>query len=918
MATYLDKGYQGSPFVSGIPLDLIMKVGAVKQEKYDRNYAAITDQYSQYANFPFLKESDKSFVLSKIGDTVNSLNSLGDQNLGDSRVYNQLMGIASGLNNDKDIYTRIANNQRASKDLRDLQDIKEKQPELYSSANERVFLRKLNAWKDNPDNNTYDARYTPYYNVPKVAQDQIDKLLQHPDVRREIEYLPDGTRRGEREIKEVTAEKIRNGLMGSLGFDEKARNQLMIDYEDALSQMNPSSVKEQISNSIGTNTAAITSYNNAISAGGLSQPQLDLAKRNISQLENANSRLLNTLNDINATGDITKYFSPQKYMSDYISGLANIHQMRQEGKLDDDFIFTEDYKLKNAKDLERWKSDLETNQKITLADAGIGTGKSKVKVNNDGTLNVVNEFEDALVDTFMNGKGQLNSNMMKSLYNGDVKTEDDGSFTITQSQNPVFLDVRPMLQASGITEDNAAKVEGLNALTNQYKIWAKNHTTTIQGISRSTYDLLTRESQMEWNNWAKQNGFVDINDMFKHKKGVSFGQRSTYERAAPMSEYINSLKGDKANEFKNKYGIDLTDPNDLSNANKVANNPALIDQISEVGTLFKNARFGRLNIAPVDGANIFIGSDGQAYTTGLATATWEQLKAALGGDPQTLLDKGIIRLTGTKTKTVDGKDTQKLYTFPISMKVTKDLASANQEYLGNHSNKTYEENLPTYSQHWNDTWTKLQSVRGIVDADPASLGGRAAMNVDNLRLPTKERNDIYNLIDYYQNILRSNPNRSSRIEALYNLQKVANWSSEDYRQAVESAKAAKSPASSGTSISVSHNNPGNIKYGAFAQRYGAVAGKPATDGGVFAVFPDVQSGLQARKDLLQSGGYKDLSVDAALKRWSNSDYGGEIIPSLANKKIRDLSSDELEKLMKAQILREDKQMYSMLYEGTNP
>ena len=36
------------------------------------------------------------------------------------------------------------------------------------------------------------------------------------------------------------------------------------------------------------------------------------------------------------------------------------------------------------------------------------------------------------------------------------------------------------------------------------------------------------------------------------------------------------------------------------------------------------------------------------------------------------------------------------------------------------------------------------------------------------------------------------------------------------------------------SIAVSMNNPGNIKMGKFAARYGATPGRQATDGGVFA------------------------------------------------------------------------------------
>ena len=109
----------------------------------------------------------------------------------------------------------------------------------------------------------------------------------------------------------------------------------------------------------------------------------------------------------------------------------------------------------------------------------------------------------------------------------------------------------------------------------------------------------------------------------------------------------------------------------------------------------------------------------------------------------------------------------------------------------------------------------------------------------------------------------------------------------------------------GGSIAVSHNNPGNIKFGEFAKKYGATEGRRATDGGVFAQFPDVETGLKAKQDLLLGKGYRDLTVDQAMKRWSNNGYGGELYPEIANKRISDLSDEELSTLSQKQIKRED-------------
>lgn len=117
----------------------------------------------------------------------------------------------------------------------------------------------------------------------------------------------------------------------------------------------------------------------------------------------------------------------------------------------------------------------------------------------------------------------------------------------------------------------------------------------------------------------------------------------------------------------------------------------------------------------------------------------------------------------------------------------------------------------------------------------------------------------------------------------------------------------------GKSIAVSMNNPGNIKMGKFAARYGATPGRQATDGGVFAKFPDVETGLKAQRDLLLSSGYANLTVGEAMKRWSNNGYGADLYPEVANKPLYLLSDRELIELQRRQIQREDPTMYKILY-----
>lgn len=93
-----------------------------------------------------------------------------------------------------------------------------------------------------------------------------------------------------------------------------------------------------------------------------------------------------------------------------------------------------------------------------------------------------------------------------------------------------------------------------------------------------------------------------------------------------------------------------------------------------------------------------------------------------------------------------------------------------------------------------------------------------------------------------------------------------------------------------------NNNPYNVK---FNNQAGASKGTTATDGGNFASFKSAAEGEKAARDLLFGQAYKNMTVDAAMKKWSNNGYGGEILPTAKGKKISELTITERENLLKA-------------------
>jgi hypothetical protein len=60
-----------------------------------------------------------------------------------------------------------------------------------------------------------------------------------------------------------------------------------------------------------------------------------------------------------------------------------------------------------------------------------------------------------------------------------------------------------------------------------------------------------------------------------------------------------------------------------------------------------------------------------------------------------------------------------------------------------------------------------------------------------------------------------------------------------------------------------NNNPGNIKYGSYAQRNGAIGSD-----GTFAVFPNYETGLKAKENLVFGPSYINLPIQRAVARYA--------------------------------------------------
>lgn len=118
------------------------------------------------------------------------------------------------------------------------------------------------------------------------------------------------------------------------------------------------------------------------------------------------------------------------------------------------------------------------------------------------------------------------------------------------------------------------------------------------------------------------------------------------------------------------------------------------------------------------------------------------------------------------------------------------------------------------------------------------------------------------------------------------------------------------------SLAERNNNPGNLKFSKWMEKYGAVKGQAGTDGGNFAVFPSVKEGQRAMVELLNKPLYKNKTVGEAIKTWTGGSPYKNIPEDIKNMKVGTLAPNQFGTLLNTITQGEDSKLYN--WEGVGP
>lgn len=166
MASYTDNIPQFKPYVQQLPVEAMTQVGMQKQRQYDEGYQRIQSQIDKVAGLSVMRDVDKQYLQSKMGQLGNSLRMVSMGDFSNYQLVNQVGGMVSQVGKDEKIQNAVISTANAQKQQKAMEDAKTKGE--WGPENEHDYQKKFSKYMNSPTvGERFTDQYTPYTDVNK-------------------------------------------------------------------------------------------------------------------------------------------------------------------------------------------------------------------------------------------------------------------------------------------------------------------------------------------------------------------------------------------------------------------------------------------------------------------------------------------------------------------------------------------------------------------------------------------------------------------------------------------------------------------------------------------------------------------------------------------------------------------------------
>lgn len=493
MATHIGPAFEGSQFVSGVPLDIIMKGAMMKDAKIEQNITQFKDEFRTIASQPIENEESAKYIKEKLGQAVENVKNFVNQggiDFSQQESMSSLRGSVNDVISDPEFMRRYKNDIEASGKRRQVETLKQIGSEKFSNENYAVFMKHYQDYVKDPNGSRMDYSYVEYDNYNERLNSAIKDLKPETRIRQVVRKV-----NGMDVIENVTEKfydpnRVQQVITNTLG--DKGIAQLKANYDYQMMTSSDESVKEYFVGSknimvdhINTLLKQRMEYEN-LKSSNLTDEQKKILDEKILQLEDRikkESEPLFKVDEVLRGHDgsddyFKKKFEFNTFLSNKIKGLVSQHAIIEDMKVEIDPLSMEavkwyykaqekdldfQYKKKELEITNNHAMQLKQFEAILKGEVGMyGSGVAgDGSIPFDSQYRTQDEFRDAYVNLFMsnNGEYQMPTDIAGYGLSGGQKPNGDGSYNVSISKDNSFTaigDVSSSAFGKGLTPQKVA------------------------------------------------------------------------------------------------------------------------------------------------------------------------------------------------------------------------------------------------------------------------------------------------------------------------------------------------------------------------------------------------------------------------------------------------------------------------------
>lgn len=304
---------QYTPYISPYNIDLIKEVTLYKQGKVDANRAKMNQQIDYLMGQEIDKPEARAYMEDKMYNVLGRINdTFKGADLSSDGVVRHIQGEISTVL-DNTVLNAIAGTREGRRMQKEINDLKQNHPELYSPINEWDTMKNYYAWLQDGDAGSRLAplHYTPYVDYHKTLNDNMLKFRKE-NKGKKIQ-IPETDSKGnptgamlDYNIDELSDSQVKNLVYSMMTPAMQEQMRIEANYMAATNPMfaNPSIVNSYLTNYTQRYDRQISALTAQLAAVGDDKYTKNKILNNIENIKNEKAAVGSQIQTILQSGDV--------------------------------------------------------------------------------------------------------------------------------------------------------------------------------------------------------------------------------------------------------------------------------------------------------------------------------------------------------------------------------------------------------------------------------------------------------------------------------------------------------------------------------------------------------------------------------------------------------------------------------------